>query len=452
MIFGTQGDNQPFVSLSKEVAARGVTVELWAFGEKSVSWMRSLGINALLIDGSIEMETLFSDPVAEQALATGDIGTMVKVLSTHTEPRQPKIWDSLMYHCKRFQPTLLVYTNALQATARSLHDIFGFTVAFAQLYPRSPTVHEPPVHMAYYGISLPCGANKLMHRLMLSKIHGPALASGSELQKRRRDAGLPPLTLDSVYELFEKQPVLCGWSPAVFDGYEDMAGDIFGYWMMSDKSQLNAFQPSDQLRAFLVAGPPPAYIGWGSMLAKSGDHLTSASFMSTLAVETAMLADVRVIILGGWAQLSLEHIPVGRNDLRAFCAQPHQVFFASEKVPHSWLLPYCTCAVIHGGAGTTGAVLHAGIPCVITPVLLGDQPWWAKRVAQLGVGVGVNKMLRETTSWEIAEAIGRIDDKMRAAATKLAARLNRENGAANAGRVIAELAQGGRPMYSSHTD
>jgi vancomycin aglycone glucosyltransferase len=41
--------------------------------------------------------------------------------------------------------------------------------------------------------------------------------------------------------------------------------------------------------------------------------------------------------------------------------------------------------VHHGGAGTTTAAAVAGAPQVIVPQLV-DQPHWARRVAELGIG------------------------------------------------------------------
>jgi sterol 3beta-glucosyltransferase len=41
--------------------------------------------------------------------------------------------------------------------------------------------------------------------------------------------------------------------------------------------------------------------------------------------------------------------------------------------------------VHHGGVGTTHTGLRAGIPTVVVPFFT-DQPFWARRVAALGVG------------------------------------------------------------------
>jgi UDP:flavonoid glycosyltransferase YjiC (YdhE family) len=52
-------------------------------------------------------------------------------------------------------------------------------------------------------------------------------------------------------------------------------------------------------------------------------------------------------------------------------------------VPHEWLFPKLAAAVHHGGAGTTGATVRAGIPSITVPVL-GDQGFWGARLARLG--------------------------------------------------------------------
>ena len=56
-----------------------------------------------------------------------------------------------------------------------------------------------------------------------------------------------------------------------------------------------------------------------------------------------------------------------------------------EPTPHEWLLPRVAAVVHHGGAGTTGAVLRAGVPSVGIPGFF-DQPFWCRRVAELGAG------------------------------------------------------------------
>src|SRR5690606_24593097 len=57
-----------------------------------------------------------------------------------------------------------------------------------------------------------------------------------------------------------------------------------------------------------------------------------------------------------------------------------------DKAPHWWLFPKMAAVVHHGGAGTTGAGLRAGVPSLLIPHM-GDQPYWAHRLPRLGVSV-----------------------------------------------------------------
>ncbi|MFC7102502.1 glycosyltransferase [Nonomuraea rubra] len=57
------------------------------------------------------------------------------------------------------------------------------------------------------------------------------------------------------------------------------------------------------------------------------------------------------------------------------------------EVAHERLFPRTAAVVHHGGAGTTGTALAAGVPNVVCP-FFSDQPFWGRRVAALGAGPG----------------------------------------------------------------
>ena len=80
-------------------------------------------------------------------------------------------------------------------------------------------VVKPPVCYVDYQHS------RLLPKMVLGEMHSAALDPEGAGQRRRAAAGLPPMTVDDVYELFDKMPVLCGWSPAVFGGYPDRPRD-----------------------------------------------------------------------------------------------------------------------------------------------------------------------------------------------------------------------------------
>ena len=73
----------------------------------------------------------------------------------------------------------------------------------------------------------------------------------------------------------------------------------------------------------------------------------------------------------GWAELSLEG--TGTD------------WLAIDEVNHTALFRRVGAVVHHGGAGTTTAAALAAAPQVVVPQFY-DQPYWAQRVEQLGIG------------------------------------------------------------------
>jgi sterol 3beta-glucosyltransferase len=121
---------------------------------------------------------------------------------------------------------------------------------------------------------------------------------------------------------------------------------------------------------------------------------------------------VRAIIAKGWSARDSKDA-----DDVAFPPSCYSV----DKVPHGWLFPKIDAAMHHGGAGTTGASLRAGLPTLIKP-WFGDQYFWALRVAKLGAGTRVSSLraddiadaLRKaTTSTVMIEKAARIGERIR---------------------------------------
>lgn len=107
--------------------------------------------------------------------------------------------------------------------------------------------------------------------------------------------------------------------------------------------------------------------------------------------------------------------------------------------PHDWLLPRTAAAVHHGGAGTTHGALAAGVPQGVIPFSL-DQPYFARRVAALGLGPGgldpgrtdvegPTRILTDLTRGERAEGYRR-------RAREAARAVEREDGARTAARIL----------------
>ena len=67
------------------------------------------------------------------------------------------------------------------------------------------------------------------------------------------------------------------------------------------------------------------------------------------------------------------------------------MLFRSKAAPHDWLFTQIDAVAHHGGAGTTGASLRAGLPNIIKP-FFGDQFFSGSRIEDLGVGIYLRKL------------------------------------------------------------
>lgn len=238
------------------------------------------------------------------------------------------------------------------------------------------------------------------------------------LPRLTRRLGLSPDTTERILDQWlgtSGWPISLGYSPAVVPGPKDWPDsvEVVGYWW---PPMSPGWRPSPALGDFLAAGPPPVFIGFGSMGVGVGEQL------GDVVTEAVRRAGVRAVVQAGWADVS---------------AAGDDVLLLAD-VPHEWLFPRVAAAVHHAGAGTTGASLRAGLPAVTVP-FLADQPFWAERIHQLGAGPAPIPFA-ELTEDRLAAAIRAAVDhpRHRLRATELAGRLEREDGAA---AVLARVEQ-----------
>ncbi len=155
-------------------------------------------------------------------------------------------------------------------------------------------------------------------------------------------------------------------SPALIPKPKDWGPhiSISGFYFLS---LANNFTPEPDLAAFLEAGPPPVYIGFGSIV------VDDPSAMTKLIFEAIRKTGQRALVSKGWGGFGTDSLGV-----------PEGVFMLGN-VPHDWLFKHVSCVVHHGGAGTTAAGIALGRPTVVVP-FFGDQPFWGAMVAKAGAG------------------------------------------------------------------
>lgn len=185
---------------------------------------------------------------------------------------------------------------------------------------------------------------------------------------------------------------------------------ITGYWR---KNELTGKQVDKlDLQQFIDSSPNPIAIGFGSP--------GTRGYLPMLE-EALRRTDAQAVLT----------IPIKwHGEIKS------KNIFPIEYAPHDWLYRQMKVAVHHGGAGTTSASLHAGIPTVTLPLAI-DQFFWGERIHKIGVGprpIPQRKLNSENLTQAITQAL--TDESMRARAKTVSAELNQENGIQTAVSVM----------------
>jgi sterol 3beta-glucosyltransferase len=212
---------------------------------------------------------------------------------------------------------------------------------------------------------------------------------------------------------------LFGYSPNVLKKPKDWGSHqhVCGYWFLKANDD---WSPPPGLEAFINDGPAPIYIGFGSM----NNSMLKNGALEKLVLATIAQTKHRFVILK--QGLNFEPGKIADN------------IFATGPVPFKYLFPKMRLLVHHGGAGTTALGLRAGIPSVLTPLIV-DQRFWAWRVEKLHVGPAP-LYWHSLTAPKLSSAINTWADNNSAKnrAFELGKKIEQEDGVATAVRIFNE--------------
>jgi UDP:flavonoid glycosyltransferase YjiC (YdhE family) len=351
---------------------------------------------------------------------------------------QPVLWQAADDYWAACQGAdLILYPILAALPARDIAEKLGIPAYPAYLQ----HVHSTGVY--------PSGMMPALPRLG-APYHRMTYALSSELfwramrpimsEWRQDRLGLPALPRRNIFPAWERARTPCfyGFSPAVIPRAPEWGDHIHitGYWFLHPWT--NPVAPAQvpaghaRLADFLASGPPPVFVGFGSMSER--DPARAAR----LVIRALALSRQRGVLLTGWSGLQ-------PGDLRPGDLRPGDLpdeIVAIESAPFEWLFPQMAAVVHHGGAGTTAAGLAAGRPTVVVP-FFGDQHFWAWRVAALGVGpqpIRRRQLSAEHLAAAITEAI--TDSTIRARAAALGEQIRREDGVGTFVALLQDLMRG----------
>ena len=407
--WGSEGDIRPFIALGAALTSRGHQVELLyteISQRKYEHVAAALGFTARAIASPVIADREKEYQVGLAAIGARDEFSQGLVIFRELlDPVVEPIYEAGLDLCSRSD--LLIHHFILHPS-RAAADKTGtpqMTVAFAHMLAPSRYIH--PSGLPNVGE----WANRLEWAIASFALNRTLL---KKTNRFRGDKGLPPLG-DLLREAWASPHLhLLASSPAFLDRPADWPDAI----QMSGFLELPSHQHetlAPEVDAFLNSGAPPVFMGFGSLMPASGEHLVETV---KVFAEAASRANVRAIIQGEIDRPSTD-----------------RVLFI-KRAPHKVVFPRCAAVVHHAGAGTTHTTLRAGTPSVPVPHV-SDQFLWSKELLRLGAAP---KAIRRT-KWSaralgdrIKETVG--NSKMKQAALAMSERMKNDNGPERAADLI----------------
>ncbi|KJZ73456.1 Sterol 3-beta-glucosyltransferase [Hirsutella minnesotensis 3608] len=370
LTIGSRGDVQPYIALCKGLLAEGHKPRIATHAEFQ-GWIESHGIEFARVEG---------DPGELMRLCIEN-GTFTLAFLREANATFRGWLDELLdsaYHACEGSELLIESPSAMAGIHIAEKLGIPYFRAFTMPWTRTrayPHAFIMPEHKMG-------GAYNYMTYVMFDNIFWKATAYQVN-RWRNKTLGLPNTSLEKMQP--NKVPFLYNFSPSVVAPPLDFSDwiRVTGYWFLDEGSE---YEPPKELHDFIKKarqdGKKLVYVGFGSIIVNNPAKMTQE------VIDAVHKADVRCILSKGWS----DRISPKDDPAKPRADEPEMPpeIFVIKSAPHDWLFNQIDAAAHHGGSGTTGASLRAGVPTIIRP-FFGDQFFFASRVEDLGVGVWVKK-------------------------------------------------------------
>ncbi|EXA30688.1 hypothetical protein FOVG_17953 [Fusarium oxysporum f. sp. pisi HDV247] len=413
-VVGSRGDVQPFIAYGTALRQYGHRVRI-ATHNNFADFVRESGLEFYPIGGDPAdlMAYMVRNPgliPSLESLRGGDIGRKRRMIKEmldgcweacfHPDPlnHEPFIANAIIAN-----PPSFAHVHCAQALGVPVHIMFTMPWTATKAFP------HPLANFKKNNIE-PSTANWLSYgvvEMMTWQGLGDVINDW-----RRKSLGLDSIqaSMGPGITTSLRIPHTYCWSPTIIPKPADWGPeiDVCGFFMRDEPT----YNPPPELDHFLRAGPPPVYVGFGSIVIDDPQRLTN------IILEATKKCGVRVIISRGWSKLGGDS------------SSTDSVFYLGD-CPHEWLFKRVLVVVHHGGAGTTACGLVNARPTIIVP-FFGDQPFWGGVVASIGAGPHPIPH-KELTVETLVEALQYcLLDEANSAAQHVALRMSAEKGVDNA--------------------
>jgi sterol 3beta-glucosyltransferase len=393
---GSRGDVQPYTALALGLMNRGHEATVMAH-ENFKDFVEGFGVAFLPLKGDVE--GMLQSQEGMRVIKAGDIVAFSRYLQKITRKTGESIVSDIFDGCRKAD--VLIASLLALPWVEGMAEKLGKKWAVVQLnLPSIATKAFPMVAMDFFHFP---AYNLLTYRLFEFIYYK---TNKKPVDDFRQSLGLPAMKMSVMQKMAnEKILNLHCFSPALLARPDDweIYNDITGFLFLPGTDHKNI--PEDLIR-WLGNGDKPFYIGFGSI--PIPDPTKFESILKKLLDTTTY----RFIFCQGWSLP--DHLP------------DHPRLFKVKTISHEWLLPRCQAAIIHGGVGTTAAVLRAKIPVIIVSIIA-DQPWWGKIIERKNLGVHVP--FKKLTTQKLLSAIEKIKTAtIKHNAFEMGEQINRQDG------------------------
>ncbi len=253
LALGTRGDIQPFVALGKTLQDRGHSVRVCA-NQGYQGFIESHGLDYAFMSNKL------LDLASNQNAQSENWKTALNRIKAF----KPIFADLLKEQWQAAQGCEAIIYHPQAIGGYHIAEALGIPGIMADPLPMYVPTGEFP-QLVIPDIGLGKGFNRWSYRFLSRMLN---LTYGGVVNHwRKQTLGLQPLKAGAsplVRADGRPVPALHAFSPAVIPRPEDWpaTAHVTGYWFLDADEH---WQPSPELQAFLEAGPPPVYIGFGSL-------------------------------------------------------------------------------------------------------------------------------------------------------------------------------------------
>lgn len=347
---GTRGDIEPCAALALECVRRGHDVRM-AVPPNLVSFVEATGLGPVASYGVDSQQQLEAE-IFRKSWKLQNPFTALRQLKDYTTEGWQDMSRTLVEIADGAD--LILTATTYEEVAANVAEHLRLPLAALHYFPFRANTQILPVPLPGRLVRSVWPAAEWLHWRLIK--------DAEDVQ--RRDLGLPKSSGRAIGRILDAGALeIQAYDPQFFPGlaeaWRGVRPVIGGLTLQLDT------EADHDVSAWIAAGPPPIYFGFGSMPVQS-----PSAALAMIADACSALGERALICSGVWDLDSADvpgHVKIVRT------------------VNHSTVFPRCRALVHHGGAGTTAAGLRSGMPTFVLWVGA-EQPLWAAQVKKLEVG------------------------------------------------------------------